>query len=91
MYLAFLLVLYYNCNKLEVVIDMSKYSNDVYRMYEKEFNKNEKLPQNFYSDVTYNNDIKMLIVSLENYYNLPYNKIREFISDVTKGIISIAE
>ncbi len=70
---------------------MSKYSNDVYRMYEKEFNKNEKLPQNFYSDVTYNNDIKMLIVSLENYYNLPYNKIREFISDVTKGIISIAE
>lgn len=91
MYLAFLLVLYYNCNKLEVVIDMSKYSNDIYRMYEKEFNKNEKLPQNFYSDVTYNNDIKMLIVSLENYYNLPYNKIREFISDVTKGIISIAE
>ncbi len=70
---------------------MSKYSNDIYRMYEKEFNKNEKLPQNFYSDVTYNNDIKMLIVSLENYYNLPYNKIREFISDVTKGIISIAE
>ena len=70
---------------------MSKYSNDIYRMYEKEFNKNEKLPQKFYSDVTYNNDIKMLIVSLENYYNLPYNKIREFISDVTKGIISIAE
>ena len=33
----------------------------------------------------------MLIVSLEIYYNLPYNKIREFISDVTKGIISIAE
>ena len=52
---------------------------------------NEKLPQNFYSDVTYNNDIKMLIVSLGNYYNLPYNKIREFISDITKGIINISE
>lgn len=91
MYLAFLLGLYYNCNKLEVVIDMSKYNNDIYRMYEKEFNKNEKLPKKFYSDVIYINDIKMLIVSLENYYNLPYNKIREFISDVTKGIISIAE
>lgn len=54
-------------------------------------NSNKKLPKNFYSDVTYNNDIKMLVVSLGNYYNIPYNKIKEFISDITRGIINISE
>lgn len=33
----------------------------------------------------------MLVVSLGNYYNIPYNKIKEFISDITRGIINIFE
>lgn len=51
----------------------------------------EKLPKSFYSDVTYNDDLKMLIVSLGNYFSIPYNKIKELIFDLTNGVIDISE
>ena len=54
-------------------------------------NCEDKLPQSFYSDVTYKDDLKMLIVSLGNYFSIPYNKIKELISDLTGGIINISE
>ena len=52
---------------------------------------NDKLSCEFYSDVTYNDDLKMLIVSLGNYFSIPYNKIKELIFDITNGIIDISE
>ncbi|MGM9876828.1 MAG: transposase, partial [Bacilli bacterium] len=51
----------------------------------------EKLPKPFYSDVTYNDDLKALIVSLGNYFSIPYNKIKELIFDLTNGVIDISE
>ena len=51
----------------------------------------DKLPKTFYSDVTYNEDLKMIIVSLGNYFSIPYNKIKELIYDLTNGIIDISE
>ncbi|MGN1330794.1 MAG: transposase [Clostridia bacterium] len=51
----------------------------------------ETLPKSFYSDVTYCDDLKMIIVALGNYFSLPYNKIKEFIYDFTDGIIDISE
>lgn len=54
-------------------------------------NTSEKLPQSFYSDVTYNNDLKTLIVSLGNYFSIPYNKTKELIFDLTNGVIDISE
>ena len=51
----------------------------------------DKLPRSFYSDVTYNDDLKMLVVSLGNYFSIPYNKIKELIFDLTNGIIDISE
>lgn len=51
----------------------------------------EKLPKSFYSDVTYNDDLKMFVVSLGNYFSIPYNKIKELIFDLTNGIIDISE
>ncbi len=51
----------------------------------------EKLPKSFYSDVTYNDDLKILVVSLGNYFSIPYNKIKELIFDLTNGVIDISE
>ena len=51
----------------------------------------EVLPKSFYSDVTYCDDLKMIIITLGNYFSLPYNKIKEFIYDLTDGIIDISE
>ena len=52
---------------------------------------NNTLPKEFYSDVTYNNDIKTLINFLGNYLCISYNKIKEFISDLTNNVINISE
>lgn len=51
----------------------------------------EVLPKEFYSDVTYCNDIRALIVILGNYFSLPYNKIKEFLRDISNEIIDISE
>ena len=54
-------------------------------------NNQEKMPINYYSDVTYNDSIKSLVVMLGNYYSLSYNKIQEFISDLTNGIVNLSQ
>lgn len=54
-------------------------------------NGKEKLPKSFYSDVTYKEDLKMLVVALGNYFSIPYNKIKELLFDLTNGIIDISE
>lgn len=51
----------------------------------------EVLPRSFYSDVTYCDDLKMVIISLSNYFSLPYNKIKEFIYNLTDSIVNILE
>lgn len=54
-------------------------------------NATEVLPKEFYSDVTYKEDLKAIIVLLGNYCSLPYNKTKELISDLTSGIINLSE
>ena len=51
----------------------------------------EKMPMDYYSDVTYDNSIKSLVVMLGNYCCLSYSKIQEFICDLTNGIINLSE
>ena len=51
----------------------------------------EKMPTSYYSDVTYDDSIKSLIIMLGNYYSLSYNKIQEFISDLTNGIVDLSQ
>lgn len=51
----------------------------------------EKLPTEFHSDVTYNNDLKSIIVLLGNYCSLSYNKITEVISNFTDGLVNLSE
>lgn len=51
----------------------------------------KKLPKEYYSDVTYTNDLKALVVTLGNYYSLGYNKVKEILNDFSNGIINISE
>lgn len=54
-------------------------------------NSLDVLPKEFYSDVTYNNDLKSIVILLGNYCSLPYNKITEIISDFTDNIVNLSE
>ena len=49
------------------------------------------LPKEYYSDVTYNDDLKALVTTLGNYYSLGYNKVKELLYDFSNGIIDISE
>jgi len=51
----------------------------------------EKLPKEYYSDVTYNDELKSLVVTLGNYYSLGYSKVKEILYDFSGGIIDISE
>lgn len=51
----------------------------------------EKLPKEFHSDVTYNNDLRSIVVLLGNYCSLPYNKITEVISNFSNGLVELSE
>ena len=54
-------------------------------------NYQEKMSEKYYSDVTYEDSIKSLIVMLGNYYSLSYNKIQDIISDLTNNIINLSQ
>ncbi len=51
----------------------------------------EKMSKNYYSDVTYDDSIKFLIIMLGNYYSLSYNKIQELISDLTNNVVNLSQ
>ena len=54
-------------------------------------NYKEKMSTDYYSDVTYNDSVKALVVMLGNYYSLSYNKIQELLNDLTNGIINLSQ
>lgn len=54
-------------------------------------NSNEKLPKEFYSDVSYHESLKTLVIVLGSYCSLAYNKIKELICDLTSGLLDISE
>lgn len=54
-------------------------------------NSKDVLPKEYYSDVTYTNDLKAIVVTLGNYYSLSYSKVKEILCDFSNGIINISE
>lgn len=53
-------------------------------------NSNEVLPKEFYTDVTYNNDIKTLSIELGTYNLVSYDRLSNFFSVITNNIINIS-
>ena len=51
----------------------------------------EEMSSDFYSDVTYDESVQAMVVMLGYYYSLSYNKIQEFLSDFTNGIVNLSQ
>ena len=97
MYLAFLLILYYNYNyiivELKVVIIMSKnkYNNDIYTMYEKEAQKNQKITSKYnklrweVEELRYDN--KKLNNELSNINSIKEKEINKKVEKITKPLL----
>lgn len=49
----------------------------------------EKLPKEFYTDVTYDNSIKSLTIELGAYNVISYDRLSDFFNVITNGIIKI--
>ena len=50
----------------------------------------EKLPKEFYTDVTYDNSIKSLSIELGSYNVIPYDRLSDFFNVITKGVMNIS-
>lgn len=51
---------------------------------------NESLPKEFYTDVTYTNDIKTLSLELGTYNLISYDRLSDFFSVITNNVINIS-
>ena len=47
------------------------------------------LPQEFYTDVTYDNSIKALSIELSTYNVISYDRLSDFFNVITNGILNI--
>lgn len=54
-------------------------------------NSKERLPKEFYTDVTYNNSIKSLAIELGAYNVISYERLSDFFCVITDGIIQISK
>lgn len=78
-----------NAIKYKIGIKTEPYVEKHIFIYEED--ATDTLPKEFYSDVTYKDDIKILIIILGIYCSISYSKIKEMLNDLTKGIINISE
>jgi len=75
--------------KYKIGVDVNVYVEE--HIFKHTKKSKEILPKEYYSDVTYNNDVKALTVTLGNYYSLGYSKVQEILNDLSNGIINISE
>lgn len=54
-------------------------------------NSKEKLPKEFYTDVTYDNSIKALSIELGAYHVISYERLSDFFSVITNNVIHISK
>ncbi len=59
-------------------------------IFKYEQNAKEDLPKEFYTDVTYGNSIKTLSIHLGCYNVIAYNRLSDFFSTISNGILNIS-
>ena len=52
---------------------------------------NETLPKEFFTDVTYDNSLKSLVVELGSYNIIPYHRVVDLISILSNNLINLSE
>ncbi len=78
-----------NTIKYKIGVNVEPYVEKHIFIYNEKYPNN--MPKEFYSDVTYSNDIKTIITMLGNYCSLSYQKIQELISFLSNDVINISE
>lgn len=77
-----------NTIKYKIGIDIKPYVEKHIFKYDE--NVNETLPQEFYTDVTYNNSIKALSIELGAYNVISYDRLSDFFNVITNGVLNIS-
>lgn len=74
--------------KYVIGIDIKPYIEKHIFKYDENFK--DTLPQQFYTDVTYDNSIKALSVELGSYNVVAYDRLSDFFNVITNGILNIS-
>lgn len=74
--------------KYKLGIEINPYIEKHIFIYDE--NNNEVLPKEFYTDVTYNNDIKALSIEFGTYNLISYDRLSDFFSVITNNVINIS-
>ena len=77
-----------NVVKYKLGIDIKTYVEKHIFIYDED--SNDVLPKEFYTDVTYTNDIKTLSLELGTYNLISYDRLSDFFSVITNNIINIS-
>lgn len=75
--------------KYRLGIEMKPYVEKHVFQYTK--NTQEKLPKSFYTDVTYDNNIKSLSIELSAYNVISYDRLSDFFRVITNNVIDISK
>ena len=73
--------------KYKIRIDIKSYVEK--HIFKHDSNAEEMLPQEFYTDVTYDNSIKALSIELSTYNVISYDRLSDFFNVITNGILNI--
>lgn len=74
--------------KYKIGIDIKPYVEKHLLKYDS--NAEESLPQEFYTDVTYDNSIKALSIELSTYNVISYDRLSDFFNVITNGVLNIS-
>ena len=74
--------------KYKIGIDIKPYVEK--HIFKYDSNAEERLPQEFYTDVTYDNSIKALSIELSTYNVISYDRLSDFFNVITNGILNIS-
>lgn len=78
-----------NTIKYKLGIEITPYVEKHIFKYDE--NSNDSLPKEYYTDVTYDNSIKALSIELGAYNVISYDRLSDFFSVITDGIIQISK
>lgn len=75
---------------ISIHVNVRDYIADEYRNRLTGTRLHAPFPAGIVNDVNYGASIKALALLLNNYYNVPIAKTKQYLSDITKGVISLS-
>ena len=79
-----------DAEKYDLPSNLYYYNDDIRLRIRYEKNAKEKLPKEFYTDVTYGNSIKALSIHLGCYNVIAYNRLSDFFNVISNNVLNIS-